>query len=182
MIRQERAPCLRRRRAPAPNLFRHGRLTNVDTQLQQFAMNPRRAPARVRLRHRANQRPDVGGHSRSPHATSAPPGPPQSEASPVPGDDGLRADNYERRSPAAPEARELDPEPTVRLREPQSSRSGSLEHLQLVPKCQYFELERGARTCPCSERHEKGQEHRRHRQQRNHRRPQHQLLQQERTF
>ena len=28
-------------------------------------MNPRRGPTRARLRHRANQRPDVGGHRRS---------------------------------------------------------------------------------------------------------------------
>jgi hypothetical protein len=36
-------------------------------------MDPRSAPARVRLRHRANQRTDVGGHSRSPHAAALPP-------------------------------------------------------------------------------------------------------------
>ena len=62
------------------------------------AMNPRRAPARVRLRHRANQRTDVGRHRRAPHAAPALPGPSQSEAPSVPGDDGLRLDDHQCRS------------------------------------------------------------------------------------
>src|SRR5713101_2922581 len=44
--------------------------------------------------------------------------PPQPEAPSVPGDDGLRLDDHERRSPSSPDAREQAPEPTVRLREP----------------------------------------------------------------
>jgi hypothetical protein len=51
----------------------------------------------------------------------------------VPGDDGLRLDDDERRSPSGPEAREHDPEPPVGVREPRPSRSGALQHLQLVP-------------------------------------------------
>jgi hypothetical protein len=126
-------------------------------------MNPRRAPPRVRLRHRANQRPDVGGHGRSPDATSAVPSPPESKASPVPGDDGLRLHDDERCSPSGPEAREHDPEPTVGLRKPQPSRPGSLQHLQLVSQGQYFELQRGARMRPRSQGQEEGREHRHHR-------------------
>ena len=40
-------------------------------------MDPRRAPARVRLRHRTNQRAEVGGHRRSPDPALALPGPPK---------------------------------------------------------------------------------------------------------
>src|SRR5712691_2237255 len=123
-------------------------------------MNPRRAPTRVRLRHRANQRADVCRHGRSPHAAPALPSPPQPEAPSVPGDDGLRFDNHERRLPASPKAREQAPEPTVRLRESQPPRPGALQYLELVPQRQYFELERGARPCPCSQGQEEGQEHR----------------------
>jgi hypothetical protein len=54
VIPQERAPGLGRRLVVATHVFRDGRLTDVDSEFQQFAMNPRRAPARVRLRHRAN--------------------------------------------------------------------------------------------------------------------------------
>ena len=65
VIRQERAPGLGGRLAWAPHVFRDRRLTDVDLQFQQFAMNPRRAPTRVRLRDRANQRADVEWHDRS---------------------------------------------------------------------------------------------------------------------
>ena len=90
VILQEGAPGLRRGLAPADHVFRDGGLTDVDPEFQQFAMNPRRTPARIRLRHRANQRTDVGRYRRSPYTASAFPGPPQPEAASVPGDDGLR--------------------------------------------------------------------------------------------
>ena len=58
--------------------------------------------------------------------------------------------------------REHDPEATVCLRKPQPPRPGSLEHLQLVPQGQYFELQRGARMRPRSQGQKKGQQHRHH--------------------
>ena len=61
-------------------------------------MNPRRAPTRVGLRHRTDQRADIGGQRRSPEAASAVPGPPQPKAPSVPGDDSLWLDDHERRS------------------------------------------------------------------------------------
>jgi hypothetical protein len=97
-------------------------------------MNPRRTPARIRLRHRANQRTDIGRHGRSPCAAATLPGPPESEASLVPGDDRFRLDEAERRPPSPPDTREHDPQPTVRVREPQLPRLGALQHLQLMPQ------------------------------------------------
>jgi hypothetical protein len=137
------------------SVFRDGGLTDVDPEFQQFAMNPRRAPARIRLRHRANQRTDVGRYRRSPYTASAFPGPPQAEAASVAGDDGFRLDDDERRSPSAQHTREYDPEPTVRLREPQPPRPGALQHLPLVPQGQHLELERGARPRPFAEGQER---------------------------
>ena len=64
MIREKRAPGLRGRLTPPHDVLRDGRLTDVDPEFQQFAMNPRRAPPRVLLRHRPNQRADVGLHGR----------------------------------------------------------------------------------------------------------------------
>jgi len=55
VIPQERAPGLGGRRAAVAQVFRDRRLTDVDPQFQQFAMDPRSTPTRVRLRHRANQ-------------------------------------------------------------------------------------------------------------------------------
>jgi hypothetical protein len=101
-----------------------------------LASFPFTAPGRRRFR------PDV---------SAAPPCPPESEVSSVPGDDRLRLDDNECRSPSGPEAQEHDPEPPARVREPQPSRPGALQHLYLVPQGQHFELERGSRPCPCSE-------------------------------
>ena len=83
VIAQERAPRLRGRLASTAHVFRAGRLTHVDAELQQFAEHPRRAPARVRLGHVANQGADVGGHSRSPETTPTFPGPPHAETASV---------------------------------------------------------------------------------------------------
>ena len=107
-------------------------------------MNPRRAPTRVGLRHRPNQRADIGGQRRSPEAASTLPGPPQPKAPSVPGDDGFRLDDPERCSPFGPEAREHDPKPTIRLCEPKPPRPGALQYLQLVSQRQDFELKRTA--------------------------------------
>jgi hypothetical protein len=77
----------------------------------------------------------------------------------VPGDDRLRFDEDERRSPPGPDAGQPDPELTVRLREPQPPRLGSLQHLQLVPQRQHLELERGVRTRRSSQDQEEREEH-----------------------
>src|SRR6266849_3348844 len=123
-------------------------------------MHPRRAPTRVRLRHPPNQRADIGGHRRAPEAAPTLPGPPQPKAPSVPGDDGLRLDDHERRWPSGPKAREHDPEPAVRLRERHPPRSGALEHRQLVPQGKYFKLKRGARMRQRSEGEEEREQYR----------------------
>jgi hypothetical protein len=126
-------------------------------------MNPRRAPARICVRHVANQCANVSGHGRPPDSAPTPPGPPQPETSSVPGDDRLGLDDDERRFPPRQHAREHDPEPTVGLREPQPPRPGALQYLQLVPQGQHLELKRSARTPPCAERLEEGDKRRHHR-------------------
>src|SRR5712691_6096259 len=124
-------------------------------------MHPRRAPTRVRLRHPANQRADIGGHRRAPETAPTLPGPPQPKAPSVPGDDSLRLDDHERRRwPSGPKAREHDPEPAVRLRERHPPRSGALEHRQLVPQGKYFKLKRGARMRQRSEGEEEREQYR----------------------
>ena len=146
VIRQERAPCLGRRRPIAHHVCRDRRLTALNSKFQQFAVDPRSAPQRVGLRHRANQRPDSSRHCRPTGTATALPGPEQPEASAVPGDHRLRCDDDERPSPPGPDAGQPNPEPTVRLREPQPPRPRSLQHLQLVPQRQHLELVRGVQT------------------------------------
>jgi len=65
VIRQERAPRLGRRAPRADHVFRDGRLTDVNAQFQQLAVDPGSAPERVGPRHRPNQRAHIGWHGRS---------------------------------------------------------------------------------------------------------------------
>src|SRR6202030_238563 len=65
MIPQEGAPGLRRRPAPTSQVFRDGGLTDVDAEFQEFAMNPRRTPARICVRHVADECEDVRGRRSS---------------------------------------------------------------------------------------------------------------------
>jgi hypothetical protein len=54
MICQERPPRLGRRSGAPAHVLRDGRLRDVEAQFQQLAVNPRRAPERIRLRHGPN--------------------------------------------------------------------------------------------------------------------------------
>jgi hypothetical protein len=51
VIREERAPGLRRWAPVTNHVLRHGGLTYINSELQEFAMDSRRAPQRVRFRH-----------------------------------------------------------------------------------------------------------------------------------
>jgi hypothetical protein len=73
-------------------------------------------------------------------------------------------------------------EQAVGLREPQPWALGTLQHLQLVPKRQYFEVERGARTRPCRRVKRRDRKTVIIAQNRMHRRSQHQVPQRKRTF
>jgi len=141
VISEERAPGLRwKRLMPPHHVLGDARLADLYAELQQFAVDARRAPQRVCVRHRADQRADVARHGRPTSTATALPGPEQPEASAMPGDHSLRFDEDERRSPSGPRAGQPDPEPTVRRREPHAARPRSLQHLQLVLQRQYLEL------------------------------------------
>jgi hypothetical protein len=154
MILQKRALRFARKAGPSPQVPRDRRLRNGNPEFQQFGVNARCAPPRVRLRRRADQQADLVGHGRSPEATPTFPGPPRSEASPVPGNDGLRLDDHERRLLSGPGARSERPEPPVHLREAQPPPPSPLQDLQLyehgrgraTPSSSGKRLRRPART------------------------------------
>ena len=55
MIVEEGPPRLRRRLPTSDHVFGHRGLGNLNTQLHEFAVNPRRAPYRVLATHCSNQ-------------------------------------------------------------------------------------------------------------------------------
>ena len=59
VIEEERLPCLIRIRPSLRHVPRYRRLADVEAQLQQLSMNPRRAPQRVLSAHLPNKNPDL---------------------------------------------------------------------------------------------------------------------------
>lgn len=133
VVREERLPGLGWRAAVPDQVLRHGGLGELDTHLEQFAVDARRTPQRIGLRHGANQIPDLPRDGWPARAVTALPGPPQAEAATVPRDDGRRFDDHERSPPVRPDPGQPDPEPAIERGEPQSPRTGSLQDVQLMP-------------------------------------------------
>jgi hypothetical protein len=71
VIPQERAPGLRRWRPPPNHVLGDTGLTDLYAELQQFAVEVKCAPKRVRFRHRADQHPNFTKHAR-PTGSSGP--------------------------------------------------------------------------------------------------------------
>src|SRR5258707_7552107 len=59
MIAQKRLPALRRWLPSPGHVFRHGGLPDIDAKLEQFAVDPRRSPKRVRDAHVVNELANV---------------------------------------------------------------------------------------------------------------------------
>jgi hypothetical protein len=138
------------------HVLRGRRLTHGDSQFQEFAVNAGRAPQRVGFRHRANQLADVPRNARSTHVASALPRPEEAEAATMPGNDRLGLDDHHGCPPFVPDSQQPDPQQSVGLREPQSLRPRSVQHVELMPQRQDLELQ----SSPIAERHTDGQEQR----------------------
>ena len=91
--------------AAADHVFGDRGLTHLDPKFQQFAVNARRTPTRICVRHVANQRPDLTGDDGPAEAAPAPPGPARAEAATVPRNDRLRLDDHQVRAPLVPDLR-----------------------------------------------------------------------------
>ena len=141
VVGEEGPPGLRRRARMPPYELRDGRLTHGDSQLLQFAVDPRRTPERIRGRQLADQGANVCWHARSSSASAASPGPKEAKAASMPGDDGLRPDDVNRRPPAAPGSREPRPQHQVCRRQ---TEAWPRDRLTTVSWC------RSARISRCS--------------------------------
>jgi hypothetical protein len=59
MIAKKRLPSLGRRSPPPSRIFGNFCLLNIDAELEEFAVDPRRTPERVGNTNVSNQLPDV---------------------------------------------------------------------------------------------------------------------------
>jgi hypothetical protein len=126
------------------HVFRDTGLPDLHPEFQQFTEDPRRAPERIRFRHRANQDADIGRQGRSTNPATTFPRPECAEASAMPGDDCLGC--LERLASGARhrQTRHPYPEQAVGLRQTQPPGAGPLHYVELVPQREHLELQGGA--------------------------------------
>ena len=133
VILQERAPGLRRRLAAAHHVFADAGFADVDAELEQLTVNAGCTPTRILTAHPADQIANLvrnDGASRS--ATLDLPSPEKAEARTMPGKDRLALNDGQRRAPAAPDARQPDPEEAVEGSQLGTFSRGTLKHADLV--------------------------------------------------
>src|ERR1700758_5831601 len=111
---QEGAPSLRRRFAAAHHIFAETALPDVDAEFEQFAVDAGCTPTGILPAHLADQISDLARNDRSsrlavPHL----PGPEQTKAGTMPGNDGLGLNDSQRAAPVAPQAGQTDPQQAV---------------------------------------------------------------------
>ena len=139
VVVEERAPGLRRRRSVADQILGDRRLRDLEAQLLEFPVNPRRAPQGVGARHSSDQRSDLRRDGRTPWPVPATlPGPEEREAGALPPDHRGGLDDGDGIRPAAPQAGQQDPEQPVGGPQPWTRR-GALEDDQLVPQREVLE-------------------------------------------
>ena len=113
MVLEERPPRLRRWRSPTRHQPRDRPLRNCEPQLQQFPMDPRRAPQRVLGGHIPDEAPHVSGDLRAASVRTRPPGPVPGEAAAVPADDRRGSDDHQGRLPVRRCPSQSEPEQPI---------------------------------------------------------------------
>jgi hypothetical protein len=114
----------------------------IETQLEQFAMNARRSPGRIFSHHTEDQGANLFA-DRLPSsylADSGDPRPIQTKSCSMPVHDGSRSDQDERLPPLGPKRSQGDPEQLVQGSE-STARSFGVESQQLPTESQVFEDE-----------------------------------------
>ena len=107
MITQERLPCLARSGSTLGHVLGDGRLSDLDPELQQFAMNTRRAPERVLHTQPADQAAHLNRNSGPAAARTRLPSPIKPKTRPMPAQHSVRLDDRD----GAPQRRKKPPQP-----------------------------------------------------------------------
>jgi len=154
VVREERPPRLRPWVSATHHVLRNGGLTQDDPELPELAVDARRTPQWVRVRHGADQHADIGCYGRPARAASALPGPEQAEPTPVPLDDGGRLHEYECRPPFSPDAREPHPQQPIDCGQTEARSARAFQDLYLMSESENLEVQRCARPNQRTERQE----------------------------
>src|SRR5260370_34744491 len=118
VVTQKGAPSLGRRSTSLDHVFRTARLSDLETELEQLAMDARRSPQRIFHAHPPDQRAQIRGDLRSASKRAGFATPVPAEAGPMPTHEGLGPD---------------DPDAL----EDRWEQSTLLDHQQTIPICQF---------------------------------------------
>ena len=141
MVLEECSPGLGRRFPATNHVFAHAGFAHIEAQLEQFAMDPRRAPERVLTAHRADQVTDLLGHRGPPGLTlSNFLSPEQAKALAMPIEDGRGLNEEERGPPVVPDLAQPSPQKSIGRGEFRPF-DGTLQNTELVAERQDFQLQ-----------------------------------------
>jgi hypothetical protein len=106
---------------------------HYQAQLQQFSVDPGRAPGGILIRQTSDQCTDLRSNFWSSAARSGSPSPEEPKSRSMPADHRLRLHNYQDLGPSRPDAAQGSPEQSVQLTQPWA-RPFPLEHGDLLPQ------------------------------------------------
>ncbi len=142
MVRKEGPPGLRRWARVAHHVSGHGRLGNVDAELEKLTVDTRRSPERVLPAHPAYQVSNLSaGPWPSPPSRSGFPSPEQPKASSVPANDSLRLDDDDGIQATGPQPIQQNPEEAVGAGQSGARCLPPFEYDQLMAEREHFKLE-----------------------------------------
>ena len=95
VVAQKGSPSLAWRSAPLDHVLRDARMGDLEPELEQLAVDPRRSPKRVLDAHPTDQRPQVRVDPRPPSLGARLPSPVAAKAGPMPPHERLGPDDVE---------------------------------------------------------------------------------------
>ena len=110
-----------------------GAFGNLQAELQEFTVDPRRSPAGVLCRHPADESPDLVARLGPTAAAPRKPAPIQAKSRAMPSDHRLRLDDYQNIRPSRPQAPKGGPEKAVEAIQ-WRPRAFAFQHSDLLPQ------------------------------------------------
>src|SRR5215813_10066175 len=140
MVAKKGSPALRGPSPPPRHVLCNAGLADIDTKLEQFAVDAGRTPERVGYAHIPNQLTDL---RRNPRPSAAPPGSPtpkRSKSSAVPANHGLGPDDCQCVYDSRNEAIQPNEHQSVEGSEGKSLWGVAPQHIELLPENQNLRL------------------------------------------
>src|SRR5664279_5037586 len=96
MVMKKRLPALRRWPSSLHHILGHARLADIDAELEQLSVDPRRSPQRIGNAHLADQPADLQRHNRPATTSSRLPAPIKPKTRTMPAHNGVRLNDRQR--------------------------------------------------------------------------------------